>query len=122
MLQVYDIGSASCDDSSDDFITPSSDDSDSDEGLLPNKVDYVERALRLTMDPIKLGADQAKKRKQRTPRGGWTKRAKLPYESSMFYRDFHNENVKDLNHIDAKEFRLNYRMPWTEANKLVNTI
>ena len=73
------------------------------------------------MDPIKLGADQAKKRKQPKPKGGWKKRPKLPYEVSMFYRDFHNPNVKILNHIDAREFRLNYRMPWTEANKLVHT-
>ena len=37
----------------------------------------------------------------------------------MFYRDYHNPNVRTLRHADAKEFRLNYRMPWTEVNKIV---
>ena len=55
------------------------------------------------------------KRKRRK----WKKRTKLPYTSSMFYRDFHNVNVRDPTHIDGKEFRLDYRMPWITANELV---
>ena len=56
-----------------------------------------------------------KKRRKRT----WKCRRKLPYSTSMFYRDYHNPTCRILTHIDAKEFRLNYRMPWTEANKIV---
>lgn len=47
------------------------------------------------------------------------KRPKLPYTASIFYRDYHNPNVQDLDHIDGREFRLDYRMPWTEVEKLV---
>ena len=38
----------------------------------------------------------------------------------MFYRDFHSPTCRVLDDRDAKEFRLNYRMPWTEVNKLVH--
>ena len=58
----------------------------------------------------------APKRKRRR---GWKKKTKMPYSSSMFYRDYHNPHVRDLNHVDAKEFRLNYRMPWIWANKIL---
>jgi hypothetical protein len=59
------------------------------------------------------------KKPPRKIRRRWRKRAKMPYRSSMFYRDFHNRNVQDLGHRDAKEFRLNYRMPWADVDKLV---
>jgi len=55
-----------------------------------------------------------KKRKRR-----WKCRRKLPYSVSMFYRDYHNPSCQKLGTMDAKEFRLNYRMPWTEVRKLV---
>ena len=48
---------------------------------------------------------------------GKTKNTKMPYSSSMFYRDYHNPRVRDLNHVDAKEFRLNYQMSWIWVNK-----
>jgi len=41
----------------------------------------------------------APKRKRRR---GWKKKTKMPYSSSMFYRDYHNPHVRDLNHVDAK--------------------
>ena len=56
---------------------------------------------------------------QRKRKRRWKCRRKLPYSVSMFYRDFHSPTCRILGHRDAKEFRLNYRMPWTEANKLV---
>ena len=62
-----------------------------------------------------LSESPPKKRRKRT----WTCRKKLPYSTSMFYRDYHNPNCRILTNIDAKEFRVNYRMPWTEADKIV---
>ena len=48
------------------------------------------------------------------------RRRKCPTAARCFsYRDYHNPHVRDINHVDAKEFRLNYRMPWIWANKIL---
>jgi hypothetical protein len=52
------------------------------------------------------------------PRRQFKKRPIADYHSSMFYKDFHNINCKNPQHRDGKEFRTNYRMPWSSANKL----
>ena len=39
--------------------------------------------------------------------------------SLMFYRDLDHPTCTVPDHKDVKEFRLNYRMPWTKVNKLV---
>ena len=56
---------------------------------------------------------------KRARRRRWRWKAKLPYTSSMFYRDYHNPKVRLTGTADAKEFRLNYRMPWSQAHKIV---
>ena len=48
---------------------------------------------------------------QRKRKRRWKCRRKLPYSVFMFYRDFHSPTCRILGHRDAKEFRLNYRMP-----------
>ena len=65
-------------------------------------------------------ADVAVTNQKRKRKRKWRKRTKLPYTSSMFYRDYHNVNVRDPTHREAKEFRLDYRMPWSKANRIVN--
>ncbi len=95
-----------------------SDDSDSDEGsdfalniIFAQAIDAGE----ITFFPDDKEAPPPRKRRRK----GWHKRVKLPYTSSMFYQDYHNKNVQDLSHVDAKEFRLNYRMSWSEVQKIV---
>ena len=50
----------------------------------------------------------------------WQQRKKIPYEQSMFWVDHHNPNCQNPGHRDGKEYRLNYRAPWSELNKLIN--
>ena len=38
----------------------------------------------------------------------------------MFRADHHNPNCQNPDHRDDKEYRLNYRAPWSELNKLIN--
>jgi len=60
-------------------------------------------------------APPARKRRRQ-----WRWKRKLPYTTSMFFRDYHSPLVKILTTSEAKAFRLDYRMPWSEVNKLVN--
>ena len=54
------------------------------------------------------------------PRVGWKKRKKQPYEESMFWVDHCvNMNCRDREHADGKEYRTNYRMPWSETDKII---
>ena len=84
--------------------------------------DFLQALLDDQLDPLGTKAKDtpAKPPVKRQRTRGWTKRQKFPYTTSMFYRDYHNPNVQKDGHIDAKEFRLNYRMPWTEVHKLVH--
>jgi hypothetical protein len=114
-IPVNDVDSESSDDST---LTDTDSDTDSDDELVPHQIDYI----KVCLDLLGRGVDRSKKRKAPPkPKGGWKKRTKIPYECSAFYRDYHNPNVRQLDHIDAKEFRLDYRMPWTEVHKLVST-
>ena len=93
-----------------------SDESEDSDGDLKFEVDWVQRVIaniRKRSDDMDSFEKPKKKRKRR-----WKCRRKLPYSTSMFYRDFHSPTVRVLSHRDVKEFRLNYRMPWTEAEKL----
>ena len=90
-------------------------DDDSDSELIVNWVHRVLSDARTNYEGHEICQVPPKKRTKRT----WKCRKKLPYATSMFYRDFHNPAVRVLGHRDAKEFRLNYRMPWTEVDKLV---
>ena len=81
-------------------------------------VDWIQRVISgISEEPVNHSSTvkPPNKRQKRT----WKCRRKLPYSTSMFYRDFHSPTCRDLTHIDAKEFRINYRMPWTEADKIV---
>ena len=83
-----------------------SEDSDVD---LSFEVDWVQRVMsniRKRSDSLHSSEKPKKKRKRR-----WKCRKKLPYSTSMFYRDFHSSTVRDLSHRDSKEHRLNYLMP-----------
>ena len=56
-----------------------------------------------SMDPVRTSIVGEKRvSDRRHPRSGWKKRTKLSYISSMFYRDYHNANVRVADHIDAK--------------------
>ena len=91
-----------------------SEDSDDD---VKFDVDWVQRVISNCInrsDSLHSPVQTKKKRKRR-----WKCRRKLPYSVAMFYKDYHNPECKLLGHRDAKEFRVNYRMPWTEADKLV---
>ena len=53
-------------------------------------------------------------------RRGWKQRPKADYETCMFWIDHRvNMNCRDPTHLDGKEYRQNYRMPWSEAEKLI---
>ena len=55
-------------------------------------------------------------------RGGWKQRPKDAYETCIFWKDHRvNLNCRDMSHADGKEYRTNYRMPWTEVEKLIQT-
>ena len=80
-------------------VDPDSDDSDSDDFVLnvifARAVDAGE--IRFFDEDVTALTPRKRKRK------GWRKQVKLPYTSSMFYRDYHNKNVQDLSHRDAKD-------------------
>ena len=50
----------------------------------------------------------------------WTHKKKNAYENSMFWMDHHNPQCKIPGHRDAANYRLDYRMPWSEADKLIS--
>ena len=94
-----------------------SDESEDSASDLKFEVDWVQRVIsnvRKRSDDMYSCEKPQKKHRRR-----WKCRPKLPYTTSMFYRDFHSPTVRVSGHTDAKEFRLHYRMPWTETNKLV---
>ena len=96
------------------MIKDSDDDSDDDSDW-EITVNWIQRAIsesELRYEGREISDVPAKKRAKRT----WKCRNKLPFTSSMFFRDYHNPCVQDLTHRDAKEFRMNYRMPWTEVH------
>ena len=114
-INVSDTDSSDC--SSDTSLDSSSSSSLDDAPLQP----ILSSLYASVMDPVRTSVVGEKRvPDRRSPRSGWKKRTKLPYTSSMFYRDYHNANVRVTDHIDAKEFRLNYRMPWSEVHKLVH--
>ena len=83
-------------------------------------VDWIQKVLSNNFQrPDIRSSSPHPKKKQKKRRRRWKCRTKLPYTSSMFYRDFHNPCCRTPDTKDYKEFRLNYRMPWTETNKLV---
>ena len=90
------------------MMSDSDESEDSDEDVKFD-VDWVQRiisSIRKRSDNLGESLQPKKKRKRR-----WKCRRKLPYSVSMFYRDFHSPTCRILGHRDAKEFRLNYRMP-----------
>lgn len=91
----------------------SSSESDEDNSDIDFGYDWIHHALEEGRASMK-AQKPTRKRKR-----GWRNRAKMPYTCSAFYRDYHNENVRVKGHTDAKEFRLDYRMPWTKVNELV---
>ena len=100
------------------MISDSDGSEDSDDGIKFD-VDWVQRVIsNIRKRSINLDSSLKPKRKRKRR---WKCRRKLPYSVSMFYRDFHSPTCmhRVLGHRDAKEFRLNYRMPWSETNKLV---
>ena len=104
-------------DDSDEVPSSCEDDSTSEDGYADN---WIEAAMKCTVSSTDLSPENTQTRTpNRKRRRGWTNKLKMPYSSSMFYRDYHGENVQNVNHADAKEFRLNYRMPWVTVNKLV---
>ena len=53
-------------------------------------------------------------------RRGWKKRSKSDYETCMFWIDHRvNMNCHDPTHLDGKEYRLYYRMSWSEVEKII---
>ena len=83
---------------------------------------WIEAAIKCTVSSADLVSENAETHtKKRKRKRGWRKKTKVPYSSSMFYRDYHEPNNRDVNHADAKEFRVNYRVPWDKANFLVHT-
>ena len=89
-----------------------------------NGVDWIKKARIKALEeaqliPVARIAPQKPPQKRSRSRT-WKKKIKLPYRSSMFYRDYHNPNVRNRDHADAKEFRRDYRMPWSEVRKLVD--
>jgi len=89
-----------------------------------NGVDWIKKARIKALEeaqliPVARIAPQKPPQKRSRSRT-WKKKIKLPYKSSMFYRDYHNPNVRNRDHADAKEFRRDYRMPWSEVRKLVD--
>ena len=94
-----------------------SDESENSDDDTKFEVDWVQRVVSNTRKRSSglHSCEKPKKKRQRR----WKCRRKLPYSTSMFYKDFHSRTCRVLGHKDAKEFRLNYRMPWSEASKLV---
>ena len=82
----------------------------------PDPHGFIQRAVQSTKT-VTEPAENPRKRCKR--RRGWKKRKKLPFRCSMFYRDYNNPDVRVAGHMDAKEFRANYRMPWSEVRKIV---
>ena len=80
--------------------------------------DWVQRAILNSQNDRCTPVEESKPPRKRSR--GWTKRTKMPFNSSMFYRDYHNPNVKVVEHTEAKEFRRDYRMPWVEVEKIVS--
>ena len=65
-------------------------------------------------------SDDEEQHERKRSRGGWKKRPKQSYETCMFWIDHRvNLNCRDPLHLDGKEYRNNYRMPWSEAEKLI---
>ena len=65
-------------------------------------------------------SDDDDKPANKRARGGWKKRRKQCYETSQLWIDHRvNMNCRDPSHVDGKEYRNNYRMPWSEAEKLI---
>lgn len=77
------------------------------------------RARKSVTESVTESVDGHNPRKRRKRKGGWKKRTKLPYKSSLFYRDYHDPRVKVSGTPEAKEFRCNYRMPWIRAHYYV---
>ena len=105
-------------DSSD--ISDDSDTKNDDYKLLKTYLPQVYQPETASITPVSNETPAEKRRREGWQVGGWKKRTKLPYTTSMFYRDYHNINVQDVTHRDAKEFRLNYRMPHSEVAKLIH--
>ena len=112
------------DDSSDsDAGSDTDSDTDDDTNLVLKKIwiRLLSKALKPPESaPVEEETPAEKRKRNGWQQGGWKKRCKLPYTTSMFYTDYHNVNVQDPTHRDGKEFRLNYRMPYSEAKKLVD--
>ena len=94
-----------------------SDESEDDEDIKFGP-DWIQLVISNTRDHGDKHSSSDKPKKKRKRR--WKCRKKLPYSSSLFYRDYHSPTVRDLDHIDAKEFRLDYRMPWNQAHRIVS--
>ena len=65
-------------------------------------------------------SDEEEEPDRKRVRCGWNQRPKPNYETCMFWIDHRvNMNCRDRTHLDGKEYRKNYRMPWSEAEKLI---
>ena len=76
------------------------------------------RARKSVTESVTESVDGHNPRKRRKRKGGWKKRTKLPYKSSLFYRDYHDPRVKVSGTPEAKEFRSNYRMSWIRTHTI----
>ena len=66
------------------------------------------------------GYDGEEKPARKRVRHGSKQRPKADYETCLFWIDHRvNMNCRDTTHLDGKEYRQNYRMPWSEAEKLI---
>jgi len=87
-------------DSSD--ISDDSDTKNDDYKLLKTYLPQVYQPETASITPVSNETPAEKRRREGWQVGGWKKRTKLPYTTSMFYRDYHNINVQDVTHRDAK--------------------
>lgn len=85
-------------------------------GLSQSDPELVQRLCRR-----KFLQEDEKEPDRKRVRRGWRKRPKPEYETCMFWIDHRvNINCRDPMHLDGKEYRNNYRMPWSEAEKIIH--
>jgi len=65
------------------------------------------------------GAPVLKRRRRRRSTKKFKKRIRPAYYTCQFIQDYENPFCQDPKHIDGREFRLNYRMPWQQVHNLI---
>ena len=67
------------------------------------------------------GAPVLKRPRRRRSTKKFKKRNRPAYYTCQFIQDLENPFCQDPKHIDGREFRLNYRMPWQQVQNLITT-